>query len=72
MSQKDIQDLERNPITSNTKHHFKVTSSDLPLSCPMPDLQVWNLHPRVFLPIEDEGHSVCPYCGANYILINNE
>ncbi len=47
-----------------------VSRKDLPLSCPMPDAEVWNMHPRVYLPIEDApGHEVtCPYCGAKYRL----
>ncbi len=43
---------------------------DLPLSCPMPDAALWNMHPRVYLPIEDEPDhaATCPYCGAKYRL----
>lgn len=41
---------------------IEVSESDLPISCPMPDVTLWNQHPRVFIPIENgEGH--CPYCG---------
>ncbi|WP_295405013.1 zinc-finger domain-containing protein [uncultured Thiocystis sp.] len=49
---------------------IQVSRKDLPLSCPPPDAPVWNLHPRVYLPIEDEPHgeAVCPYCGARYVL----
>jgi uncharacterized Zn-finger protein len=47
-----------------------VTAKDLPLSCPLPEDEVWNMHPRVYLPIEDapDGEVVCPYCGARYRL----
>jgi len=47
-----------------------VTRKDLPLCCPLPEDQVWNMHPRVYLPIEDEPNheSTCPYCGARYQL----
>lgn len=48
--------------------HYEVTQSDLPLSCPMPDMRVWDAHPRVYLPIEKEGHAVCPYCEAHFTL----
>lgn len=47
---------------------IKVSRSDLPLSCPRPDDEVWNMHPRVYLPIEKSGEAVCPYCGAHYQL----
>lgn len=47
-----------------------VTEKDLPLSCPLPGDEVWNMHPRVYLPIDEEpsGELSCPYCGARYRL----
>ncbi|HAG62068.1 MAG: hypothetical protein CMF55_03530 [Legionellales bacterium] len=48
--------------------HVTVTGSDLPLSCPARDQAVWNMHPRVYLDIEAEGHVTCPYCGIHYQL----
>ena len=45
-----------------------VARADLPLSCPRPGDEVWNMHPRVYLPIEKTGEVVCPYCGTRYIL----
>jgi len=53
---------------ANTKLTYKVTHKDLPLSCPMPDMRLWDAHPRVYLPIEKTGTAVCPYCEAEYIL----
>jgi uncharacterized Zn-finger protein len=47
---------------------IKVTRKDLPLSCPRPQDALWNMHPRVYLSIEDKGRAVCPYCGAKYAL----
>lgn len=51
---------------------IQVRRRDLPLSCPLPDAPVWNMHPRIYLPIEDEPdhESVCPYCGARYRLVD--
>ncbi len=46
----------------------RVKRADLPLSCPLPGDEVWNMHPRVYLPIEKTGEAVCPYCGAKYHL----
>jgi uncharacterized Zn-finger protein len=46
----------------------KVSRKDLPLSCPRPQDALWNMHPRVYLPIETKGEAVCPYCGARYAL----
>lgn len=45
-----------------------VSRADLPLSCPRPQDELWNMHPRVYLPIEKTGEAVCPYCGARYLL----
>ncbi|MGQ0801854.1 MAG: zinc-finger domain-containing protein [Pseudomarimonas sp.] len=45
-----------------------VAKADLPLSCPMPGAAVWNMHPKVYLPIEATGRASCPYCGASYVL----
>ena len=54
--------------SGQTKAVIKVKKSDLPLSCPLPGDEVWNMHPRVFLPIEKTGEATCPYCGAKFQL----
>jgi uncharacterized Zn-finger protein len=51
-----------------TNQRYEITSADLPLCCPMPDMRLWDAHPRVYLPIEATGHVVCPYCDAEYFL----
>ena len=48
-----------------------VYEKDLPLCCPMPNTEVWNEHPRVYLPIEEEKKLLCPYCGTHYELIHD-
>jgi uncharacterized Zn-finger protein len=55
-------------IQPNAENHYVVTPADLPLSCPMPGMYLWNSHPRVYLPVEEEGRAKCPYCGATYAL----
>lgn len=50
----------------------EITEQDLPLSCPSRLTRVWDAHPRVYLPIEDTGKEICPYCGAQYILKRQE
>ena len=47
---------------------YKVTQAQLPLSCPMQEMTVWNAHPRVYLPVEKTGSAKCYYCGAEFIL----
>jgi uncharacterized Zn-finger protein len=55
--------------TMNDSHRIvDVTEADLPLHCPMPADALWCGHPRVFLPIEEKGEALCPYCGTLYKL----
>lgn len=54
--------------TQGAESAIKVRRADLPLSCPRLRDEVWNMHPRVYLPIEKTGEAACPYCGARYIL----
>lgn len=55
-------------IQANAENRYKISRQDLPLSCPMPGMSLWNSHPRVYLPIENTGEAKCPYCGADYSL----
>lgn len=41
---------------------------DSPLSCPLPNMTLWNMHPKVYLAINDENQTTCPYCSTNYIV----
>ncbi len=59
-------------ITPNAQNRYEVTTADLPLSCPMPGMSLWNSHPKVYLPIEATGHAKCPYCGAEYFLVDRD
>jgi len=34
----------------------------------MPEMYLWNSHPRVYLPIEQTGWAKCPYCNSEYHL----
>jgi len=57
-------------IQPNAENRYEVTCADLPLSCPMPGMELWNSHPRVYLPVEKQGTAKCPYCGADYVLVD--
>lgn len=59
---------EKGLIQPNAQNRYEVKREDLPLSCPMPGMYLWNSHPRVYLPIEAAGEAKCPYCGAEYFL----
>jgi len=54
----------------NAKNRYEVRRSDLPLQCPMPSMSLWNSHPRVYLPLQEHGQAKCPYCGADYVLVD--
>lgn len=54
-----------------TKRLYEVTQADLPLSCPTKEMRIWDAHPRVYLPIEEAGQVICPYCGAEFVLKND-
>jgi uncharacterized Zn-finger protein len=53
---------------SAREREVEVSPADLPLHCPLPSQKLWNSHPRVFLPIEASGSTLCPYCGTRYVL----
>ncbi len=56
---------------ANAQQRYEVSRADLPLSCPLPSMALWNSHPRVYMAIEAEGgESQCPYCGAHFFLID--
>ncbi len=55
-------------LKENQQRSIEVSATDLPLHCPMPDMLLWNAHPRVYLPIEKTGEALCPYCGTLYKL----
>jgi uncharacterized Zn-finger protein len=53
---------------ANAALQYDVTPADLPLACPMPQMALWNSHPRVYLAIEETGWAKCAYCGAEFNL----
>jgi uncharacterized Zn-finger protein len=59
------------PMQPNAQNLYEVTEKDLPLSCPMPGMTLWNSHPKVYLPVEVQGAAKCPYCGAIYSLVRS-
>jgi len=62
--------IDQDLIPANAQHRYEVRAKDLPLSCPMPGMYLWNSHPKVYLPIEATGEAKCPYCGAQYFLVD--
>lgn len=54
------------------KRVYQISPKDLPLSCPMPDMRLWDSHPRIYLPITQTGYITCPYCDTEYHLIDSD
>lgn len=52
----------------NAAVRYEVTAADLPVCCPMPGMYLWSSHPRVYLPVAEQGTAICPYCGATFVL----
>ena len=61
--------VDQDLVPANAEHRYQVSEMDLPLACPMPGMYLWNSHPKVYLPIEETGTTKCPYCGADYSLV---
>jgi uncharacterized Zn-finger protein len=55
---------------ANTQRRYEVRRAELPLSCPTAEMALWNSHPRVYLPIAQDGEAQCPYCGAHFVLVD--
>ena len=64
--------IDEHLIPANAQNKYGVRPSALPLSCPMPGMYLWNSHPKVFLPIEETGEAMCPYCGAHYHMLDED
>ena len=63
--------VDQNLIPANAQNKYGVRLSDLPLSCPMPGMYLWNSHPKVFIPVQQTGEAKCPYCGAHYHMLED-
>jgi uncharacterized Zn-finger protein len=63
--------MQTGNTTPNDKNSYQIDEKNLPLHCPLPNMSLWNSHPRVFLPVEKSpsGKVKCPYCGTDYILV---
>ncbi len=54
----------------NTKTAIEVKAEDLPIHCPTEGSSLWNSHPRVYIPVkENGGEAKCPYCSAIFKLL---
>jgi len=49
-----------------TQRYLEVTAHDLPLTCPRPNMSIWDAHPKVSISLNNGGEARCPYCGTLY------
>jgi len=57
----------KNKINANNAL-IQIKQNQLPLHCPLPEINLWNQHPKVYLPIDAFKKVKCPYCGTEYVL----
>ena len=57
---------------SASSNYYQVQKRDLPLHCPTDDMELWNQHPRVYIPMDESGKAKCPYCGTEFKLAEEE
>jgi uncharacterized Zn-finger protein len=51
-----------------TQQSVLITEADLPLSCPPKKMRIWDAHPRVYLSLDLDGKTICPYCSTTYFM----
>ena len=56
------------PKQACTLRRYEVSSEELPVSCPLPEMALWNAHPKVYLAFDSQARAQCPYCGAEFVL----
>lgn len=49
--------MSAQPVTHHVKDREEI------IACPPVNVDVWNLHPRVYLALDADGSVTCPYCG---------
>src|SRR5205807_9889395 len=55
-------------IEPNAQNQYEIGPEDLPLSCPMPLMYLWNSLSCVYLYVEVSGYVKCPYVVAAYTM----
>lgn len=60
-------------VTKSKTVNISVTldKQDLPLSCPLPTMELWDMHPKVYLALDFEQKATCPYCNTHYHVMSD-
>ena len=69
MSDNNSQPKDQQPSAKQSP--VKLRCEDLPAYCPTESMGLWNSHPRVYIPLEENSEANCPYCGTQFILVDN-
>jgi len=56
---------------NKTVEPVQIKTSDLPAHCPTEEMGLWNSHPRVYIPLQEQKEANCPYCGTQFVLIED-
>jgi len=59
---------KNNKNNSNQSKTIRVKTSELPVSCPPNSSETWNLHPKVYLNLSNNGEAYCQYCSTHFVL----
>ncbi|HSX20430.1 MAG TPA: zinc-finger domain-containing protein [Gammaproteobacteria bacterium] len=69
-------ELARVEAKVKVRVEVKLETPTAELSCPLPSMTLWNMHPRVYLALDEDNHAMCPYCSTHYVadveLLNHE
>lgn len=57
-----------NAQVANSQKIVEIKTIKKSISCPMPEQNTWNSHPKVYLAFNQDGQCKCPYCGTSYQL----
>ncbi len=58
--------------TPNDTPSVSISQEDIPLHCPLERMRLWDSHPRVYLPLDENGEAMCPYCGTQFVLSDSD
>ena len=47
-------------VSTSAETVFRIKKEQLPLHCPLPEMSLWNQHPKVYIPLDKKGQGKCP------------
>lgn len=70
---KDLQNQTKTHLSGTERIKVAVQLPPLSenLSCPLPNMVLWNMHPKVYLALDADNQAICPYCSTNYVVAHD-